>query len=95
MSYSGPERRAVIAFTREDSERLVRLEQQLINTDSKIQTLVNSLSEATISATQKLDALEERISKIERKQSWMIGMGTAIGFLLSLAVEAIVEFFRR
>ena len=73
--YKGPERRTVITFTREDSDRLVRLEQQNL-------AIMNQLTE-----THKIVAAQTvRINKIEKLQNWMMGIGSAITFVISTAV---------
>lgn len=73
--YKGPERRAVITFTREDSDRLVRLEQQNI-------TIMNQLIETHRAvATQTA-----RLNKVERVQNWIMGVGSAIAFVISTLV---------
>jgi hypothetical protein len=80
--YTGPERRTVITFTREDSDRLVRLEQQIIANNTKMDSLILQLSETHKSvATQTV-----RINKIEKLQNWMMGIGSAITFVISTAV---------
>lgn len=80
--YKGPERRAVITFTREDSDRLVRLEQQLESADTKMDAVLESIAETN----KKIAAQNVRISKLERMQSWVMGIGTAVTFAISTAV---------
>lgn len=73
--YNGPERRAVITFTREDSDRLVRLEEQNL-------AIMTQLTE-----THKIVAAQTvRINKIEKLQNWMLGIGSAITFIISIVI---------
>lgn len=73
--YTGPERRAFITFTREDSDRLVRLEEQNL-------AIMIQLTE-----THKVvAALAARINKVEKLQSWIMGIGSAITFMITTAV---------
>lgn len=80
--YSGPERRSVITFTREDSDRLVRVEQRLIAADEKLVTFVEKLAKQD----ETIDEQADRINSLERKQSWMMGIGAAVTFIISTVV---------
>ncbi len=84
MSYEGPERRTVITFTREDADRLVRLESQMTSTNEKLDTLIANVQSNINDTTNKLQSNSSRIGKLERKFSWMIGIGTAIVFIITL-----------
>lgn len=74
-AYNGPERRSVITFTREDSDRLVRLEQQNL-------TIMTQLTETH----KAFSAQAARLSKLERVQNWMMGVGAAVTFIISSAI---------
>ena len=74
-SYTGPERRSVITFTREDSERLVRVEQQITELNLQLKMLIASVSDQT-----------KRINDLERSQSWLWGLGSAFAFLSTAIV---------
>ncbi len=81
--YKGPERRAVITFTREDSDRLVRLEQQIVGLHQKIEDVVAT---QLAWSTKQLTAQNIRITKVEKLQSWIMGIGAAVTFMISTAV---------
>lgn len=68
-NYQGPERRAVVTFTREDSDRLVRIEE----------------------AVKIVPDLIKRVEKVERKQSWIAGIGATVVFIIS----AVLGFFHK
>jgi len=74
-NYQGPDRRSLITFTREDSDRLVRLEQQIIDNGNKMDTVI-----------AKLSTQDDRTSKLENKQSWFAGIFTTIIAILSAVV---------
>lgn len=80
--YKGPERRSVITFTREDSDRLVRLEEQLISNAKKMDDWMLQLVETKKTITTQ----STRIGKLEKLQSWIMGIGAAITFMISTAV---------
>jgi hypothetical protein len=52
-------------FTRDDSERLVRIEEHV----------------------KSIPKMEERISRLESKQNWMLGIGSALSFIIALIVS--------
>lgn len=70
-NYQGPERRTVVTFTREDSDRLVRIEE----------------------AVKAMPDLVERVESLERKQSWLTGIGATIIFIVT-TVASWFEFHR-
>jgi hypothetical protein len=74
-NYQGPDRRSLITFTREDSDRLVRLEQQLLDNGKKMDTVI-----------EKLSSQDDRIGKLENKQSWFVGIFTTVVAILSAVV---------
>ena len=74
-TYTGPERRAIITFTREDSDRLVRVEQQT-------KTVVEQLA----AIDQKLESQNNRIRNLEHSQSWLWGLGSAFVFIATTVV---------
>lgn len=80
--YKGPERRAVITFTREDSDRLVRLEGQNLTTLAKMDTILEHIEEVNTRATKNT----LRIEKLEKLTSWFMGIGAAVTFIISSAI---------
>lgn len=84
MAYDGPERRKSITFTREDSDRLVRLEQTMISLDTKI----GDLSDELTAMRAENVAIYSRLNKAERRLSWLAGIGAAITFMLTTALTA-------
>lgn len=75
MDYRGPDRRTIITFTREDSDRMVRMEQQLITNNDKIDEMITHVK------TQNV-----RISRLERWKSWATGIGSTVVFLITCAL---------
>lgn len=74
-AYTGPERRSVITFTREDSERLVRVEQQVAEMNQRLKSILESINDQT-----------KRINDLERSQSWLWGLGSAFAFISTAVV---------
>lgn len=91
MAYNGPERRTVITFTREDSDRLVRLEQKLIDLDTKIDGLNTDLNTARSDNV----AIYGRLNKAERKLSWITGIGTTVAFLITTGIAALKVIYNK
>lgn len=81
--YEGPERRSTITFTREDSDRLVRLEQQIVALHEKIGSVV---AKQLAESTKQLTAQNARITKLEKVQSWIMGIGSAVTFIISTSI---------
>lgn len=84
--YRGPERRTVITFTREDSDRLVRLESQLKSSDAKMDTLLSAINETKSNVVSE----RTRIDKLENRQSWIMGIGAAVTFIISSVLAALL-----
>jgi 3-methyladenine DNA glycosylase Tag len=74
-AYAGPERRSVITFTREDSERLVRVEQQVAEINQRLKAILENANDQT-----------KRINDLERSQSWLWGLGSAFAFISTAVV---------
>lgn len=67
------EMRDEIPFTRQDSERLVRIETMLQQTNNRLDAYIT-----------KTEELESSIEKVKVRQGWMTGVGSAIAFILAL-----------
>jgi hypothetical protein len=80
-NYDGPERRTVV-FTRDDSDRLVRMEQQLVDASNRIQDLIRLIQ----NQDGRLNAQGARLDKVERAQSWLWGLGSAFVFIATIVV---------
>ena len=78
-NYKGPERRTVITFTREDGERLVRLEEKITENTNKLDTVIGHLAETN----KALAGQSVRLNKLEQFKSWVTGIGTTLIFLIT------------
>jgi hypothetical protein len=83
LQYEGPERRTLITFTREDSDRLVRLEQKTISTNEKLDKIIASSVISSDAIDKKVDESIARIVTMERRLSWIAGLGTGFAFIIS------------
>jgi hypothetical protein len=83
--YKGPERRAQITFTREDSDRLVRLEQQTLTNAEKMDTILDHIVETN----EQVKNNSARITKLELYKSWVTGISATVMFLVTVVLGAI------
>lgn len=84
--YRGPERRTAITFTREDSDRLVRLEGKVDGFFDKLKEHMEQEAGLLQAQNERHDKNEKRLTNLEKVQNWMMGVGAAITFIISTAI---------
>ncbi|MDE1829263.1 MAG: hypothetical protein KGI25_02960 [Thaumarchaeota archaeon] len=85
-NYQGPERRAVITFTREDADRLVRLEEKVDSFFLKLKEHMDAEEVLLDGHRDRITDTEHRVSKIEKFQSWIMGIGSAVTFIITSSI---------
>lgn len=53
---------------------------------SKVDSLTQTLSDLNNTYSRSHDDLDGRVNKLERNQTWLTGVGSAVGFMLGMSM---------